>query len=76
MITIDGLTKAQCDLLDTMWNIDSVEDYEEWKSGLDENTMNMVDTLEQMVVLAELDEILDEECEPAKKVLDEIMKMG
>lgn len=75
MITISGLTKQQCDLLDTMWEIESVEDYEQWKSSLDLNTMNMVDTLEQMVMWAELDEITDEECGKAKKVLDKIMNM-
>lgn len=59
MITIDGLTKQQVNLLDTMWSIDSAVDYEEWKSGLSEQTMNTVDTLEQMVMLAELDVVTD-----------------
>ena len=56
MITIDGLTKRQVELLDTMWELDSPEEYETWKSGLSENTMNMVDSLEQMVILATLDQ--------------------
>ena len=73
MITINGLTKRQVFLLDKMWSIDSATDYEEWKSDLDEQTMNTVDTLEQMVMLAELDEIQDSECEPARKLLKTIM---
>lgn len=56
MITIDGLTKEQVFLLDTMWEIDGYEDYMEWKSQLSESTRNEVDVLEQMVFLAELDE--------------------
>ena len=52
MITISGLTKRQVELLDTMWELKDMEDYEQWRDSLDEDTMNMVDTLEQMVLLA------------------------
>ena len=60
MITINGLTERQVELLDIMWSIDDPEDYENWKSTLTESTMNMVDTLEQMVLYATLDEELEE----------------
>ena len=73
MITITGLTKKQVQLLDTMWEIQDVEDYENWKNSLDENTMNEVDTLEQMVLLAQSDEIEDCECEKAMGYLDKFM---
>jgi hypothetical protein len=56
-----------------MWSIDSASDYEEWKSGLNEQTMNTVDTLEQMVMLAELDEIQDSECDKAMAYLSKFM---
>jgi nitroimidazol reductase NimA-like FMN-containing flavoprotein (pyridoxamine 5'-phosphate oxidase superfamily) len=56
-MTITGLTKRQVFLLDKMWSIKSIEEYEEWKLGLSEQTMNTVDTLEQLVYWAELDEI-------------------
>ena len=72
MITINGLSKRQVFLLDKMWSIDSASDYEEWKSDLDEQTMNTVDTLEQMVMLAELDDIQDDECNVARSVLSRI----
>ena len=75
MITISGLTKAQCDLLDTMWAIADIEDYMEWKCSQDEETMNMIDTLEEMVMWAELDEIEESECGQAKKMLDKIAKL-
>jgi hypothetical protein len=73
MITINGLTKRQVFLLDKMWSIDSASDYEEWKSGLSEQTMNTVDTLEQMVLLAELDDLQDCECDKAMGLLSKYM---
>ena len=76
MITITGLSKEACDLLDIMWSIDSAEEYELWKAGLDLETMDAVCVLEEMVLWAELDEISDDECGKAKKLLDEISKKG
>ena len=71
-VTITGLTKRQVFLLDKMWSIDSASAYEEWKSDLDEQTMNTVDTLEHMVMWAELDDIQDTECNTARTVLSRI----
>ena len=74
MISIDGLSKEACDLLDIMWAIDTAEEYEQWKNSLDLETMDAVCVLEEMVMWAELDEITEDECGPAKKVLDFIAK--
>jgi hypothetical protein len=73
MITISGLTKKQVELLDTMWDLVDIEDYENWKNSLDENTMNEVDTLEQMVLLAQSDEIVDCDCDKAMAYLGKFM---
>jgi hypothetical protein len=67
MITIDGLTKGQVKLLDTMWDIDGYQEYMEWKDQLSTSTRREVETLEQMITLAEIDEV--EDVELAKKVL-------
>jgi hypothetical protein len=56
MITINGLSKGQVKLLDIMWSINDPEVYEEWKSALNLELQDMVDVLEQMVILATLDE--------------------
>lgn len=56
MITIDGLTKEQVSLLDTMWEIDGYDEYMEWKEQLSASTRREVEVLEQMVLLAEFDE--------------------
>ena len=74
MITITGLSKEACDLLDIMWSIETVEEYELWKNSLDLETMDAVCVLEEMVLWAELDEITEDECDKAKILLDEIMK--
>ncbi len=73
MITISGLTKRQVELLDTMWELKDMEDYEQWRDSLDEETMNEVDTLEQMVLLAQSDEIADCECEKAMAYIEKFM---
>jgi hypothetical protein len=59
-IQIDGLSKAQVKLLDIMWSIDSPEVYGEWKESLNLEIQNMVDILEEMVVLATIDQELDQ----------------
>jgi hypothetical protein len=56
MITINGLSKGQVKLLDIMWSINDPEVYEEWKSSLNLELQDMIDVLEQMVILATLDE--------------------
>jgi hypothetical protein len=73
MITISGLTKKQVELLDTMWDLKDMEDYENWRNGLNEETMNEVDTLEQMVLLAQSDEIEDCDCDKAMAYLNKFM---
>jgi transcriptional regulator of NAD metabolism len=69
MITIDGLKPYQVKLLDLMWSINNPEDYEEFKSQLSEDMMNEVDTLEQMIILATLDEEMPEDLTDAKEAL-------
>jgi hypothetical protein len=67
MITINGLTSTQVELLDTMWDIDGYQEYMEWKDQLSTSTRREVEVLEQMITLAEIDEV--ENVELAKKVL-------
>lgn len=69
MIQIDGLKPYQVKLLDLMWSINSPDDYEEFKSQLSEDMMNEVDTLEQMIVLATIDEEMSEDLTDAKEAL-------
>ena len=67
-VTIEGVNKRQKRLLNIMWNIDSSEDYEEWKSGLSEELMNEVDTLETLLMYESIEEDL-QSFEDAKQLL-------
>jgi hypothetical protein len=68
---IQGLTEEQVEMLDFMWSLDSMEEFEEWKSGLDRREQLLADTLQRMVLMAALDDVLEtEKAYPdAKKLL-------
>jgi transposase len=72
MITIDGLTKRQVKMLDKMWAIDGYDEYMEWKTTLCYAQKQQVDTLEQLVMLAETDQMVDDLTE-ANDVLKKVM---
>ena len=73
MITITGLTKRQVKLLDKMWAIDSYQEYMDWKESMTQKQVQEVDTLEEMVMLAELDEVDD--LTEANNILTKVMAL-
>jgi hypothetical protein len=68
MITIDNLTEYQVEMLDHMWSLDSMEEYEEWYNLLDDEDQRLADSLQQMIILAEMDNLLND-CKDAQDVL-------
>ena len=68
---IQGLTEEQVEMLDFMWSLDSMEEFEEWRATLDRRERLMADSLQKMVLLAALDDILETEKSypDAKKLL-------
>lgn len=58
MITLDGLTMQQVDMLNHMWAIDSYADLLEWQGSLSYEDRQMSETLVDLVTLAEIDELL------------------
>lgn len=68
MITIENLTTYQVEMLDHMWSLDSMEEYEEWYNLLDDEDQQLADSLQQMIILAEVDNLL-EDCTDAKQLL-------
>ena len=72
-ITITGLTKRQVKLLDKMWAIDSYQEYMDWKESMTQKQVQEVDTLEEMVMLAELDEVDD--LTEANNILTKVMEL-
>jgi hypothetical protein len=68
MIKIDNLTEYQVEMLDHMWSLDTYEEYQEWMDLLDEEDRILAESLSQMVILAEMDEMVGM-CLDAKEVL-------
>ena len=58
MITLDGLTMQQVDMLNHMWAIDSYADLLDWQQSLSYEERQMSETLVDLVTLAEIDELL------------------
>lgn len=68
MIQIENLTPEQVEMLDTMWSLDTFEDYCEYLETLSVEDRKMAESLSQMVILAEMDELLGN-CTEAQDVL-------
>jgi uncharacterized protein YukE len=68
MIQIENLTEYQVEMLDHMWSLDSLEEYDEWYNLLDEEDQQLADSLQQMIILAEMDDLMGD-YKDAKEVL-------
>lgn len=73
MITIHGVNKRQIKLLDKMWEIDSFEDYNFWKESLNAEAKREVGLLEELVLLADIDNMVEEDVSDANDVLSKFM---
>ena len=62
-IKISGLTYEQVEMLDTMWSLDSVDEFFDWYETLDKDDQNTVDTLQRLSIL----EVADAEWENTKR---------
>jgi hypothetical protein len=58
MIQIENLTEYQVEMLDHMWSLDSLEEYEDWYNLLDDGDQQLADSLQQMIILAEMDDLM------------------
>ena len=74
MITIDGLTAHQVDMLNHMWCIDSYQDLLNWQDSLSYEDRQVSETLVDLVTLAELDALLlsKEDFSDADKLIKKI----
>jgi hypothetical protein len=68
MIQLENLTPEQVEMLDTMWELCSYEEYTQYLDSLSPEDRKMAETLSQLVILAEMDELLGN-CVEAKDVL-------
>ena len=67
-MVIGGLSKYQVEMLDTMWALDTFEEYNEWYETLSREDQLLADSLQQMVIAEALEEELGDMKE-AKKIL-------
>lgn len=65
---IDNLTPEQVEMLDTMWALESYEEFSAYLESLDTEDRKMAEALAQMVILAEMDDMVGQ-CVEAKEVL-------
>lgn len=73
-ITIGGLTREQCEMLDFMWyELDTEEDYLNWFETLSSDQQVMADTLMRMVIMECREEEL-EDLTVAKELLSKFTK--
>ena len=75
MITIDGLTPHQVDMLNHMWSIDSYQDLLDWQGSLSYEERQVSETLVDLVTLAELDStvLAKEDYTDANKLISKVM---
>lgn len=77
MIQINNLTPYQVEMLDHMWSLDTMEEYFEWYDLLDEEDQKLADSLQTMVILATVDEMIDEtNYKDAKQALKKFALQG
>ncbi len=58
-IKIDGLTKEHCKMLDTMWSLESADDFNEWAESLSAKELKMASTLKELLLAHVIDEVAD-----------------
>ena len=60
MITVRNVNKIQQKLLDKMWEIGDIDDLETWKDTLNPKLRQEVELLQELVMLAVYDELVNE----------------
>ena len=68
MIRIENLTEYQVEMLDHMWSLDTFEEYSEWLDLLDDDDRKLAESLQQMIIMEEIEPMLVN-CIEAKEVL-------
>jgi hypothetical protein len=72
MIELTGLTPRQVELLDTIWNIDSVEECHEYIQNLEPHDQLDCQTLVRMIALELIDQAVNgmDQWKESRQVLD------
>jgi hypothetical protein len=68
MIHLDNLTPEQVEMLDTMWSLESFDEFQSYLNSLNKSDRQMAESLAKLVILTEMDNLVGE-CVEAKEVL-------
>jgi len=68
-ITLTNLTPYQVEMLDHMWNLESMQEVEEWQSTLSPRDRVMSDTLMRMVLQEVVEDLVVEDLGLAREYL-------
>ena len=68
MIQLDNLTPEQVEMLETMWSLDSYDEFQEYLSNLSPSDRQIAQSLAKLVILAEIDNLATDYSE-AKEIL-------
>ena len=75
MATILGVNDRQKEMLDIMWSMDDYEDVEEWKDTLNSYERQQADLLEELIMLAVVDDMFEEDdFKEANEIINKIKK--
>ena len=75
-VTLTNLTPEQVDMLDILWSLEGEEEFEAWHETLDDEEMQMCETLMTLVVLEAWDEEITEDLSQAREVLKQFTHYG
>lgn len=68
MIHLDNLTPEQVEMLDTMWSLETYDEFQTYLDSLSPSDRKMAESLAQMIILAEMDNLVGD-CTEAKEYL-------
>ena len=74
-IIITGVNKKQQKMLDKLWSFKTEREVKAWKKTLKPKSRRQAETLEQLIILATLDEMINEDhdFEEANDIIDKMM---
>lgn len=62
-IKITNLTQDQVDMLDHMWNLETLEQYQDWYNDLEAEDQHMADSLQRLLLLEVADQLVTDTTE-------------
>ena len=76
MIKICGVNQHQQEILETLWNMESLEEIDDWVDELDEFEQQQVRLMQELIMLASMDELVETEadCQEANRIIARIQR--